>query len=93
MLAGAAISGSQARRDCLAASRAVARHLARARSPRSPCHRVMERSADHGKHGVDADLGHQLDRELAPVALRQRLRDDQPRLRRRDRPRHPDLDR
>ena len=45
------------------------------------------------EHGVDADLGHQLDRELAPVALRQRLRDDQPRLRRRDRARHPDLNR
>ena len=44
------------------------------------------------EHGVDADLGHQLDRELAPVALRQRLRDDQPRLRRRDRARRPDLD-
>ena len=48
VLAGPAMSGSQARRDCLAASRAVARHLPRARSPRSPCQRVTERSADHG---------------------------------------------
>ena len=47
MVAGPAISGSQARRDCLAASRAVARHLARALSPRSPCHFVIERAAAH----------------------------------------------
>ncbi len=48
MVAGFVISGSQARLDCLAASRAVARHLARALSPRSACHFVIERSAAQG---------------------------------------------
>ena len=41
-------SGIQARRDCLAASRAVSRHLASERSPRAPCHTGMQRAAAHG---------------------------------------------
>ena len=93
VLASSVTSGSQARRDCLAASRAVARHLARALlAPLGlPLRdRALGRPRDHG---VDADLGHQLDRELAPVALGERLRDGQPRLRRRDRAHGPDVER
>ncbi len=48
MVASSVTSGSQARRDCFAASRAVLRHLARAFAPRSACHFVIERSAAHG---------------------------------------------
>ncbi len=48
VVARSVTSGSQARLDCLAASRAVARHLARALSPRSACHFVTERSAAQG---------------------------------------------
>src|SRR5215467_386995 len=41
-------SGSQARRDCLAAWAAAARHRARARSPRAPSQRVTQRCAAQG---------------------------------------------
>ena len=41
-------SGTRPRRACLAASRAVDRHRASARSPRSPCHRATQRSAAQG---------------------------------------------
>src|SRR6185312_608199 len=46
--ASAATSGNLARRACLAASRAVARQRASARSPRSPCHWVTQRCAAQG---------------------------------------------
>ena len=46
--AGSVTSGIQARRDCLAASRAVARHLATERSPRAPCQTGTQRAAAHG---------------------------------------------
>ncbi len=48
LVAASATSGNRTRRDCLPASRAVARHLASAFAPRSPFHWVMQREADHG---------------------------------------------
>ena len=46
--ATAATTGHQVRRDCLAASRATASHLARPRSTLSPLHLLTQRSACHG---------------------------------------------
>src|SRR5215471_8989357 len=46
--ASVATSGNLALRACLAASRAVARQRASARSPRSPCHWVTQRCAAQG---------------------------------------------
>ena len=46
---------------------------------RSPFQTATLRAAAHGTIGCDADLGEHLDRELAAVALGERLHDDQPR--------------
>src|SRR5690242_16270144 len=48
VVTGSVTSGSQARRDCLAAWAAAARHRASARSPRSPAQRVTQRCAAQG---------------------------------------------
>src|SRR5262245_8703742 len=48
VVTGPVTSGSQARRDCLAAWAAAARHRASARSPRAPSHRVTQRCAAQG---------------------------------------------
>ncbi len=45
---GSVTAGHHARRDCLAASRAVARHFSSERAPRSPCHCWTQRAAIHG---------------------------------------------
>jgi hypothetical protein len=78
VVTGSVTSRSQARRDCFAASRAV---------DRPPIPRPARDGALGGPRddGVDADLGHQLDRELAAVALGQSLRDGQSRPGRGDR--------
>ena len=70
-----ATSGNQARRACLAASRAVPRHRASDLAARSPRHTATDRAAAHGTIVGDADLGEHLDGELAAVALGQRLHD------------------
>ena len=64
----------------MAASRAVARHFARDLAARSPFQTATERDAAHGTMRADADLGQHLDRELAAVALRERLDDGDRRL-------------
>ena len=61
--------GSHERRDCLAASRAVACHFAWDFVARSPFQTATERDAAHGTIAVDADLGEDLDGELAAVPL------------------------
>ena len=68
-------SGNHARRDCFAASRAVARHRASDLSARSPRQTATDRAAAHGTTVGDADLGEHLDGELAAVALGQGLHD------------------
>jgi hypothetical protein len=64
----------------LAASCAVLRQRRSALSPRSPFHCCTQRAAVQGTTGVDPNLGHQLDRQLAAVALGERLHDREPRL-------------
>ena len=71
--------GIRARRLCLAASRAVRRHFVQRLAPRAAPplgHRPGRRPRDDLVH---AQLGHHLDRQLAALALRQRLHDDQSR--------------
>ena len=62
--------GSHERRDCLAASRAVACHFACDFAARSPFQTATERDGRPRHDAVDADLGQHLDGELAAVALR-----------------------
>ena len=67
---GSQTVGIHARRLCFAASRAVRRHFATARSPRAPLQTVTHRAARQGTDLVRAELGRQqLHRELTPVAL------------------------
>ena len=75
-------SGSQERRDCLPASRAVARHFASDFAARSPRHTPTRARGGPRDDPVDADLGEHLDGELGPVALGDRLHDGHRRGRR-----------
>ena len=63
--------------------RAVDRQRPSARSPRSPSHLHDAARGRPRHHLVDADLGHQLDGQLAAVALGDALHHHQPRRRRR----------
>ena len=81
MVASSATSGCQVRRDCLAASRAVERQRASPLAIRSPFHTATERVGRPRHDPGHADLGEQLDGQLAPVALRQRLHHRDRRLR------------
>ena len=68
-------TGCQARRACLAASRAVLCHFACDFAARSPFQTATLRAAAQGHDPRRTDLGQHLDRELAAVALGQRLHD------------------
>ena len=70
--------GSRSRRDCLAASRAVACHLASARSPRSPDQRTIERDACQGTIAATPISVSISTASSDAVALGQRLDDDEP---------------
>ena len=74
-----AITGQRARRACLAASAAA---CSQRRAERSGTHDATQRCGRPGHDLVDPDLGQQLDGELGPVALDQRLHHDDARLRR-----------
>ena len=71
--------GSHERRDCLAASRAVACHFAWDFVARSPFHTATSATPPTAR-SVDADLGEDLDRELAALPLGQGLHDGDGRL-------------
>ena len=74
-------AGTQARRLCFAASRAVRRHLSQRLVAPRPVP-LRDRACRGPRHDlVDAELGHHLDGELGAVALGQGLHDDEPRLR------------
>ena len=79
--AGPVTSGTRLRRACLAASRAVDRHRADgpfAALPFPPGHAALRRPRDDHVH---PGLGHQLDGQLPPLPLRDRLDDGQGRIR------------
>ena len=86
VVTGSDTCGTLSRRDCLAASRTVDRHLFRDRTPRPSDQRTIDRDACQGTISADAHLGQHLDCQLRPVAFRQRLhRNEASRLgRRRD---------
>ena len=79
----AATAGSQARRACLAASRAVAAQRSPGLvAPLAPP--LRHRAGRRPRHDlVDADLGHRLHGQLAPVALGDALHHDEARVGRR----------
>ena len=88
--AGPVTSGNRARRACLPASRAVDRHRAErpvAALPRPAHHAALCGPRDHHVH---ADLGHQLDRQLAALPLGNGLGHGHSRVGGRDRAPVPD---